>query len=173
MVPRDNRTEGEIIVKTLKAAFEYYNKPEATRKNYYKGWYYTKDIGTWDEEGYVTVAGRRDDMIVCMGENIHPAQVEAVINEHPKVADNVVVGVPDKVKGQVLAAYVVPAEGEEIEAGELHSFLAESKNLARFKRPRLYKFVGSLPMTATGKKKHFEASKWAKEDAGEGAFTEV
>ena len=160
-VPRDGTTEGEVIIRSLKGPFTYYNRPEETRRHYYRGWYYTKDIGTWDEHGYVTVLGRKDHMIITAGENVHPAQVEAIVNQHTKVADSLVVGVPDAVKGSVLAAYVVPADRTLI-VDELRQHL--SGQLAEFKRPRFYRFVDRLPMTATGKKQYFVASRWAQAD---------
>lgn len=70
----------------------------------------------------MTVLGRKDHMIITAGENVHPAQVEAVINQHPKVADSLVVGVPDAVKGSVLAAYVVPAD-RSLTVDELRAYL--------------------------------------------------
>jgi long-chain acyl-CoA synthetase len=160
-VSRDGATEGEVIIRSLKAPFAYHNRPDETRRYYYRGWYYTKDIGTWDREGYVTVLGRKDHMIITAGENVHPAHVEGVINQHPKVADSLVVGVPDAVKGSVLAAYVVPAD-KSLTVDELRRYLPD--HLAEFKRPRFYRFVDQLPVTATGKKQHFVASRWARED---------
>jgi acyl-coenzyme A synthetase/AMP-(fatty) acid ligase len=79
-----------------------------------------------------------------------------------------VVGVPDALKGAVLAAYVVPADAR-LAADELRRHLADQ--VAEFKRPRFYKFVDRLPVTATGKKQHFVASQWAREDFLKGALT--
>ena len=163
VVARDGVEEGEVIIRTLKAPFTYHNNPEETRKHYHKGWYYTGDVGTWDEEGFVTVRGRRDHMLLVGGENVHPAQVEGVINEHPKVADSLVVGVADPVKGQVPAAYVVPAD-PALTVDELRGFLLRHHGLADFKRPRYFRLVEELPMTPTGKKKHYVASRWAQSD---------
>ena len=160
-VPRDGTTEGEVIIRSLKGPFGYHNRPEETRRHYYRGWYYTKDVGIWDEAGYVTVLGRKDHMVITGGENVHPADVEAVINQHPKVADSLIVGVPNAVKGSVLAAYVVPADAS-LTVDELRGYVADQ--LAEFKRPRFYRFVDELPVTATGKKQHFIASRWARED---------
>jgi long-chain acyl-CoA synthetase len=167
LVARDGKQEGEVIIQTLKAPHRYHNKPEDERRNYYKRWYYTKDIGSWDEAGYVTICGRRDDMIISEGENIHPAQIEAVINEHPKVADSVVVGVPDAVKGEAVAAYVVPKDSD-LTTRELFQFLTHHPRLAMFKRPRFFKLVERIPMTATGKKQHFVVKAWAREHLEKG-----
>jgi acyl-coenzyme A synthetase/AMP-(fatty) acid ligase len=172
VVPRDGAEEGEVIIRTLKAPYTYHNNPEETRRRYYKGWYYTGDVGSWDEEGFVTVRGRRDHMLLVGGENVHPAQVESVLNEHPKVADSLVVGVPDPVKGQVPAAYVVAAD-PALTVDDLRGFLTGHHGLADFKRPRFFRLVEELPMTPTGKKKHYVASRWAKKDfpAPSGAAT--
>ena len=166
VVPRDGISEGEVIIRSLKSSFTYHNRPDETRRHYYRGWYYTKDVATWDEAGYITVLGRKDHMIITAGENVHPAQVEAVLSQHPKVADSLVVGVPDALKGAVLAAYVVPADARLAE-DELRRYLADQ--VAEFRRPRFYKFVDRLPVTATGKKQHFVASQWAREDFLKGA----
>ena len=85
MVPHDNVAEGEIIISSpAKSAFCYYNNPEMTEQKFYKGFLYTGDVGTWDENEFVTVRGRKDDMIVSAGENIYPPQIEAVLNDHPR-----------------------------------------------------------------------------------------
>ena len=91
---KDNIEVGEIIVKNPQpnAPTTYFNRPEDNvAKVYYKGWLYIGDLGTWDEHEFVTVAGRKDDMIISGGENIQPVQVEEAINGHPKVGENVVV----------------------------------------------------------------------------------
>lgn len=86
-VPTDGETPGEIILfAPYKSALCYTQNPELTAERYKNGWFYTHDVGTWDAGHYVTVRGRRDDMIVCMGENIYPAQLEEVLCTHPKVA---------------------------------------------------------------------------------------
>lgn len=93
-VPTDGETPGEIILfAPYKSALCYTQNPELTAERYKNGWFYTHDVGTWDAGHYVTVRGRRDDMIVCMGENIYPAQLEEVLCTHPKVADCMVAGV--------------------------------------------------------------------------------
>jgi acyl-CoA synthetase (AMP-forming)/AMP-acid ligase II len=163
VVPRDGAEEGEVIIRTMKAPFTYHNNAEETRKHYSRGWYYTGDVGTWDEEGFLTVKGRRDHMLLVGGENVHPAQVESAINEHPKVHDSLVVGVADPVKGQVPAAYVVAAD-PSLSVDELRGFLSAHRGLADFKRPRFFRLVPELPLTASGKKKHYVASRWARDD---------
>lgn len=155
MVPRDNRSIGEIIVRAPnKSACSYVNNPEMTAKKFYRNFHYTGDLGTWDEDGYITVLSRKDDMIVCAGENIYPAQIEAALNEHPRVAECAVIGWPDRLHGQIVAACVVPLD-ESLTEDELRAWCAAHPMLPPYKRPRLYRFLKELPHTATGKLMHY------------------
>lgn len=161
-VPHDSETPGEIIISSpAKSAFCYFNNEEMTKKKFYKGWLYTGDVGTWDENEFVTVSGRRDDMIVSAGENIYPAQIEAVLNDHPKVAESAVIGVPDKLRGEVVAAYIVPKD-PSLTVEELKDYCTHSPMLSSYKWPRNYHIVESLPHTATGKLMHFKLRSYAK-----------
>ncbi len=161
-VPHDSETPGEIIISSpAKSAFCYFNNEEMTKKKFYKGWLYTGDVGTWDENEFVTVSGRRDDMIVSAGENIYPAQIEAVLNDHPKVAESAVIGVPDKLRGEVVAAYIVPKD-PTLTVEELKDYCTHSPMLSSYKWPRNYHIVESLPHTATGKLMHFKLRSYAK-----------
>lgn len=168
VVPKDGTTEGEVIImSSCKSALCYYDNPEQTAEKYYKGWFYTKDIGTWDENDYITIAGRKDDMIICMGENIYPAQVEEVINKHPKVKDCMVTGVEDPSRGESVAAYVIP-EDDTVTAKELNHYCVSSDDLSEYKCPRYYTFVSELPYNSTGKKMHVVLKEQAKTDLKEG-----
>lgn len=161
-VPHDSETPGEIIISSpAKSAFCYFNNEEMTKQKFYKGWLYTGDVGTWDENEFVTVSGRRDDMIVSTGENIYPAQIEAVLNDHPKVAESAVIGVPDKLRGEVVAAYIVPKD-PSLTVEELKDYCTHSPMLSSYKWPRNYHIVESLPHTATGKLMHFKLRSYAK-----------
>ncbi|MET4062116.1 acyl-CoA synthetase (AMP-forming)/AMP-acid ligase II [Arthrobacter sp. UYP6] len=102
-------------------------------------------------------------MIISGGENIHPVQVEAALGDHPGVLDAVVVGVPDEKWGQRVAAYIIRRD-PELTAADLESFCLAHLGLADFKRPRGYRFVDEVPMTATGKKMHYKVAKTAAED---------
>ncbi|MCQ2405689.1 MAG: acyl--CoA ligase [Oscillospiraceae bacterium] len=153
-VPRDSRSEGEVIIYSpFKSGLCYADNPEMTLDKYKDGWYYTKDIGVWDENGYVRILGRRDDMIISMGENIYPEQLEEVIKQHPKVSDCMVVGVPDPSRGQTPAAFIIRKD-DSLTVKEINSFLYDSDNLPSYMCPRFYSFVSSLPYTLTGKKQH-------------------
>ncbi|MDO4486469.1 MAG: AMP-binding protein [Bacillota bacterium] len=168
VVATDNETVGEIIISTPgKTTYSYYNNEAEEKNKYYKGWMYTGDLGYWDENLYVTVNGRKDDMIVCSAENIYPTQIEEVLNEHEKVSDSIVTSVPDKVRGQVVVAYVVPKD-ESLTIEELAHYCNEHPMLSTYKRPRWYRIVDSLPHTATGKKMHYVMKQQAAEDLAAG-----
>lgn len=164
----DNTEEGEVIIKCpQKTTYCYVDNPQATEEKFYKGWMYTGDIGTWDEKQFISIAGRKDDMIISKGENIYPARIEEVINLHPKVSECIVTGVPDSTRGESLAAYVIKAD-ESLTVAELLDFCAQSPNLSKYQVPRYYRFVTELPHTATGKKQHFIIKKQAREDLKNG-----
>ena len=155
-VPMDGKTAGEIIIRSwAKSSMGYLDNEELTEERFYKGWFYTHDLGIWNEGQYITVLGRQDDMIICMGENIYPAQIEAVLCRHEKERDCIVTGLADPARGQAVAAYVVPADGS-LTIQELARWCAASCDLSDYKCPRYYCFVEDIPSTATGKKRHSE-----------------
>jgi 2-furoate---CoA ligase len=143
---------GEIIVNlAADDAFDgYYNRPEATAKAIRDGWYFTGDSGQIDEDGDLWVTGRVDDMIITGGENVYPVEVEDVIAQHPEVADVAVVGLPDERWGQVVAAFVVPANSR-LTAEDVDGHCRASASLAGFKRPRRVVFVKQIPKSPVGK----------------------
>lgn len=169
LVPMDNETVGEVILYCPgKTTYSYYKNEEEQKAKFYKGWMYTNDLGFWDEHLYVTINGRKDDMIVSAGENIYPTQVEEAINDFDRVADCMVTAVPDAARGQAIAAYIVPAD-DDLTIKDVFDFCLNTPMLSAYKRPRWYKFVDSLPMTATGKKMHYALKAQAAKDleAGE------
>jgi acyl-CoA synthetase (AMP-forming)/AMP-acid ligase II len=166
-VGRDDEEVGEVVVRTPKAGYAYVNQPEEQAARFRDGWFHTGDLATWDAEGFVTIVGRGDDMLISGGENVHPVQVEGVLNEHPGVADSCVVGLPDERWGELIVAYVVPA-GEGLTVADLDAHCRAHPMLADYKRPRAYRLVESLPMTATGKKMHFRVRESAIADATAG-----
>jgi acyl-CoA synthetase (AMP-forming)/AMP-acid ligase II len=113
------------------------------------GWLPTRDMGWMDEEGYLFVAGRKDDMIIRGGENIAPAEVEAVLQSHPAVDEAAVVGVPDVEWGQRVAACVALRPGVTLTADELAEFCRQ--RLASFKKPEIIRFFPELPKNPMGK----------------------
>ena len=156
IVPHDNTTAGEVIIRSpAKSAFCYYNNADLTAQKFYKGWLYTGDMATWDENEFVTICGRKDDMIVSAGENIYPTQIEAVLNQHPKVQESAVIGIPDKLRGESVSAYVIPSDNS-LTVAELKDYCSHSPMLSAYKCPRLYTIVSELPHTATGKLMHYQ-----------------
>jgi len=169
LVAKDGTEVGEVIVRSVKSGYAYVNQPEEQTDRFRDGWLYIGDLGTWDEDEYVTIVGRKDDMIISGGENIHPTQVEAVLAELAGVADAIVVGVPDERWGELVVAYVVRSDpGVDAAACEAHC--QGHPMLAAYKRPRAYRFVDRLPMTATGKKLHYQMREQAAADAAAGRF---
>lgn len=162
MVARDNTEVGEIIIKApAKSAGSYVNNEERSREKFHQGYHYTGDLGTWDENGYITVVSRKDDMVLNAGENVYPTQIEAILNEHPKIAESAVIGIPDKLHGQSLAAYIVPAD-ESLTVRDVRNYCLQHPMLPAFKRPRYYHLVQELPHTATGKLMHYKLREQAK-----------
>ncbi|MGH7918520.1 MAG: class I adenylate-forming enzyme family protein, partial [Candidatus Dormibacteraceae bacterium] len=94
-VAKDGTEVGEVIVRSPKWGMAYANAPEQEAQKFHQGWLYIGDLATWDGGEYVTVVGRKDDMILSGGENVHPVQVEEALNQHPGVADALVTWVPD------------------------------------------------------------------------------
>jgi acyl-CoA synthetase (AMP-forming)/AMP-acid ligase II len=168
-VARDGEEVGEVVVRTPKAGYAYVNQPEEQAARFRGGWFHSGDLATWDTDGFVTIVGRGDDMLISGGENVHPVQVEAVLNEHPGVADSCVVGIPDERWGELIVAYVVPAAGAvDLDVAALDAHCRAHPMLAAYKRPRAYRLLDSLPMTATGKKMHFRVREGAVADAAAG-----
>jgi 2-furoate---CoA ligase len=145
------REDGQIICHlSSDEAFEgYWNRPDADERALRGGWYFTGDLGRLDADGDLWVVGRVDDMIISGGENIHPLEVEDVLARHPKVREVAVIGAADDRLGQRVVACVVAETGTTEE--ELDAFCLESASLARFKRPREYRFVEALPKSPSGK----------------------
>jgi len=114
-----------------------------------EGWFFTGDIGYMDEEGFFHISDRKKDMIIAGGYNIYPAEVEAILYEHPKILEAAVIGVPDPVRGESVKAFVVLKEGETATAEEIEAFCREQ--LAAYKVPRQVEFISDLPKSVVGK----------------------
>lgn len=173
LVEMDGVAVGEVIIcSPAKSPYTYNNNETETNKKYYKGFIYTNDLATWDENQFVTIIGRKDDMIISSGENIYPTEIEAVLNTHPKVKDCIVTSVPDKVRGQVVTAYVVRKDNS-LTPEELDTFCKDSDEIANFKRPRYYRFVEQIPFNATGKKLHVKIKETAEKDLKNGLLYDI
>ena len=142
-------TPGEIAVRGPVVMQGYLNDAAATARALRGGWLLTGDIGYLDADGAVHVLDRRDDLLVSGGENVYPAEVEAVLLEHPAVSEIGVAGVPDSDLGTRVVAWVVTATGCTADAAALERFCRG--RLAGYKLPREFRFVDSLPRTSAGK----------------------
>ena len=142
-------TEGEILVRGATVMRGYLHDEAANARTLRDGWLHTGDIGYLDAAGGLHVLDRRDDLVVSGGENVYPAEIEAVLLEHPAVEDAGVTGVPDADLGARVVAWVVvkPGCSASIESLQRHC----RATLAGFKQPREFRFVAELPRNAAGK----------------------
>lgn len=140
---------GEIALRGPTVTPGYVNNPTATAQAIRDGWLHTGDLGYVDDEGYLYVVDRRDDLIITGGENVYPAEVEAALISHPGVAEAGVTGLPDAHWGQSVAAAVVLRPGSHVTEDDLQAFCAQ--RLAGYKVPRRFIFVDALPRNAAGK----------------------
>ncbi len=141
---------GEIVAKGPRVMSGYWKDAEKTAKTLTPdGWLRTGDMGYMDEDGYIFLAGRGDDLIIRAGENISPEEVENAIYTHPAVDEVAVIGVPDPEWGQEVKAVVVLKKGMTATEEEISEHCR--KELASFKRPRYVEFIDELPRTSTGK----------------------
>lgn len=171
LVPKDNITEGEIIIRSpAKSSGSYFQNTSMSRKKFHKGFFYTGDTGTWDEHGLITVKGRKDDMIIVSGENIYPEKVENALKQHPQIFDCAVTSVPDKLRGQALAAYLVPKD-DNLTIEEVADFCSHCKDLNKHSRPHYFAFLKEIPLNSNGKKKRREIKAMALEDYNNNHFT--
>jgi long-chain acyl-CoA synthetase len=133
------------------ARFSYWRDESATAAAWRDGSFTVGDLGRLDEDGYLTLDGRRDDLVITGGVNVYPAEVEAALAEVPGVAELAVFGLDDERWGQRVCVAVVPVPGasgpEVIAALEARAV----ERLAGYKRPKQYTTIGALPRTATGK----------------------
>lgn len=140
---------GEIIVKGPSVFAGYWNKPAETAEAMRGGWFHTGDMGRRDEEGFITIVGRKVEMIISSGENIYPAEVERVIHALPEVREAAVVGMPDRKKGEVVAAFVLLKEGAQLNEEALLAAIRD--RIALFKLPKKIVFVEDFPRNSAGK----------------------
>lgn len=141
---------GELVVRGPQVMLGYWNNPTETAKVLRDGWLYTGDLGSMDEHGFFKIVDRKKDLIITSGFNVYPADVEAVLRNHPDVEDVAVVGVPDEEKGELVKAIVVPKAGVEFHLHDFEHYAAE--HLAHHKRPRLIEVLkGDLPRNFLGK----------------------
>jgi long-chain acyl-CoA synthetase len=141
---------GEIVQKgDVFSVHGYWHRPEINSETYKEGWFCSGDLGYIDEDGYLYVVDRKQDLIITGGMNIYPVEVEEVLYTHPAVALAAVIGVPDEVKGELAKAYIVLKEGHSSTEEEIIEYVRSK--IAKFKAPRIVEFVNFLPQGPTGK----------------------
>jgi acyl-CoA synthetase (AMP-forming)/AMP-acid ligase II len=140
---------GEITSRSDMVMDGYLDMPEQTARSLRDGWFRAGDLAYRDAEGYLYLAGRKNDMIIRGGENVYPVEIESVLAEHPSVALVSVVGVPDEHWGEVIRAWLVLRTGQATTPEELSAFCRS--RLAAYKVPVDYRIVDELPMNASGK----------------------
>jgi long-chain acyl-CoA synthetase len=140
---------GEIVVRGDVVMAGYWNNPDASAETLRGGWLHTGDVGSFDEHGYLTLRDRSKDLIISGGMNIYPREVEEAILRNPGVKAVSVVGRPDPEWGESVVAFVVLAEGAVVSDAELDMTCIDS--IARYKRPKEYRFVDGLPTNNYGK----------------------
>jgi fatty-acyl-CoA synthase len=146
---------GELAVKGPNVMLGYYRMPgETARSLTPEGFFLTGDLAIVDEDGYVTIVGRRNELIIRGGYKIYPRELEDLLRTHPAVGDACVVGIPSEPLGELICACVVPTEGSIVTGDELKDFCREA--VADYKVPDLVRFFDAFPLTGSGKVKRRE-----------------
>ena len=146
--------EGEVLARSNVCLEGYWAQPEETEKALAGGWFHTGDGGFVDDDGYLTIADRKKDVIITGGENVSSIEVEDAIFSHPDVAEVAVIGVPSEKWGETIKALVVKAEGSDLTEQELISYV--KGRVAHYKAPTSVEFREMLARTATGKLQKFK-----------------
>ena len=149
-------TEGEIVVRSPSMLKSYWNKPAATAASIREGWFYTGDIGMLDENGFLHFLGRRKEMLKVNGMSVFPAEIEALLGQHPAIIGSGVIGRPDEARGQAPVAFVLTKSESGLTEAALTAWCRQ--NMAIYKVPAIH-IVDALPMTATGKVKKEELAR--------------
>lgn len=144
---------GEIVTRSAAMMSGYLDQPEKTAQVLVDGWYRGGDMAYADDEGYLYLVGRKDDMIIRGGENVYPAEIEAVLATLPGVLEVAVVGVPDRHWGQIVRAHIVLADGAMFDQNAAVRTCRD--RLAAYKVPAEFQIDASLPKNTTGKVQKF------------------
>jgi fatty-acyl-CoA synthase len=155
---------GELCARGLNMK-GYYKMPAATEKAIDReGWLHSGDLGTMDEKGYVRMTGRLKEVINKGGEVIYPTEIEEVLFAHPKISNAQIFGVPDKISGEEVAAWIKLEEGASVTEDEILQYC--KKRLPDSHLPRYIKFVSEFPMTPLGKVQKFKMREMASKEYG-------
>lgn len=155
------REIGEVIGRTIGSTdFTYQNDDEKRKRMEKQGLVTPGDMGYFDEDGYLYLCDRANDMVISGGVNIYPAEIEAELHKFPEIADCAVFGIPDEEFGEALCVYIQPQEAAEVSVSDLRARLRE--NVAGYKMPRVWEFVAELPREDSGKifKRKLRAPYW-------------
>ncbi len=159
---------GELAIQGPQVMKGYWNSPEETAATLRDGWLYTGDIARMDEDGFFYIVDRKKDLVIVGGLKVYPREIEEVLHEHPKVGEAAAVGVPHRVRGELLVAHVVLKEGVADDPRQIRRELMEfcRARLAPYKVPRRIRIVTALPKTAVGKvlKREIREAEAAKAD---------
>ena len=145
--PRHDGETGEIHLRGANVFSGYWNRPDATQEAFRDGWFRTGDLAIRSPDGYYTLVGRRSDLIISGGFNIYPREIEEFLTEQPEIAEAAVIGVPDRIRGEMPVAYVV--ERSPVNSRDLEDRCRAA--LASYKVPRAFIPVDKLPRNAMGK----------------------
>jgi long-chain acyl-CoA synthetase len=140
---------GEVVTRSDCVMAGYWENPEANAETLRGGWLHTGDLGSMDEAGFLTLRDRSKDMIISGGSNIYPREIEEVLLRHPGLVEAAIIGRPHPDWGEEVVAFVVKRPEAEVPSEALDRLCLDS--IARFKRPRHYRFVDSLPKNNYGK----------------------
>jgi long-chain acyl-CoA synthetase len=140
---------GEIVLRGENILKGYYKNEAATKQAFRNGWFHTGDIGYRDADGFFYIVDRKSDMIIRGGENIYPREIDETLYEHPSIAQAAVIGIPDKLYGEEVAAFVVLKNGMKATEDEIIDFCRT--RLADYKCPKSVRFVADIPKGPTGK----------------------
>jgi long-chain acyl-CoA synthetase len=154
---------GEIVLRGENILKGYYKNPDATATAFRNGWFHTGDIGYRDADGFYYIVDRKTDMIIRGGENIYPREIDEVLYQHPSVATAAVVGVPDDLYGEEVAAVIVLKDGATSSEQELIEFC--KARLADYKCPKKVHFAHDIPKGPTGKLLKRELAQMLKEES--------
>jgi long-chain acyl-CoA synthetase len=153
---------GEIIVQSKEMMKEYWHKPKETSETLIDGWLHTRDLAYYNEQGYMFIADRKQDMIITGGEHVFPREVEEVLYQHPAIQEAAVIGVPDTYWVERVHAVIALKKGAKCTPEEIIEFC--KARMSRFKAPKSVEFIDALPKNATGKILKTDLRKKFKED---------
>lgn len=140
---------GEIVYRGPTVMKEYYNNPEATDEAFRGGWFHSGDLVKMDEEGFIYVVDRKNDMIISGGENIYPAEIEEVLYQMTEILECAVIGIPDSDWGEKVVASIVLKQDQTLSGEQIIAFCQQ--HLASYKKPRKVVFIDELPRNTAGK----------------------